>query len=133
VWTATDAAAALAAYATVCTLIGARAARLFEVVRRAADESPEARELWETLQANRRAGAAMVVDHLVTMGGDLRHGLSRDRAVDLIWLLNDPAHHLALVDTCRWDEPDFTAWLADQMTMSVVAPHRAGVGEGDEV
>jgi hypothetical protein len=126
VWAATDPVQALQAYSTVCTMIGTRAAGLFEVVRRAADESPEAGQLWETLQVNRRTGAAMVVDHLLTMGDVLKEGLSRDRAVDRIWLLNDPAHHLALVGSCGWDEAEFSTWLGDQMTESLVASPREG-------
>jgi AcrR family transcriptional regulator len=128
VWAATDPVDALRAYATVCSMIGNRAAGLFEVVRRAADDSPEAHDLWVTLQANRRAGAAMVVDHLLTMGDVLHEGLSRDRAVDRIWLLNDPAHHLALVGSCGWDELEYSAWLADQMTESLIASPRAASG-----
>jgi AcrR family transcriptional regulator len=125
VWAATDPADALQAYATVCTMIGNRAAGLFEVVRRAAGDSPEAHELWVTLQANRRAGAAMVVDHLLTMRDVLKDGLSRDRAVDRIWLLNDPVHHLALVGSCGWDEAEFNTWLGDQMTDSLIPSPRA--------
>jgi AcrR family transcriptional regulator len=126
VWEAASPADALHAYATVCGLIGARAAGLFEVVRRAADESSEAGDLWETLLANRRAGAAMVVDHLVAMGEPLKDGLSRDRAVDRICLLNDPTHHLFLVGTCGWDEREFSTWLGDQMASSLLAPrHQA--------
>lgn len=124
VWEATDPADTLHAYATVCTLIGTRAAGLFDVVHRAADESPEARALWETLRANRRSGAAMVVDHLLTMGDVLKEGLTRDRAVDRIWLLNDPAHYLSLVGGCGWGVTEFSDWLADQMVNSVVASRR---------
>src|SRR5215468_11217742 len=41
VWDATTPSAVLDAYAAVCTLINRRAARIFEVVRRAADQAPE--------------------------------------------------------------------------------------------
>ncbi|HEX8864135.1 MAG TPA: TetR family transcriptional regulator, partial [Lentzea sp.] len=50
VWAARTPAAALDAYADVCVLIGGRAAALFEAVRQAADDAPEAAELWATLQ-----------------------------------------------------------------------------------
>jgi AcrR family transcriptional regulator len=104
----------LAAYAQVCTLIDARAARIFEVVRRAADESPHVAELWERTQRSRRAAAGIVVKQLQSLGpvpgwpGD-------DRAVDVVWLFNDPAHYDTLVVQCGWQEPDFTAWLAARM------------------
>jgi hypothetical protein len=67
VWEAAAPGAVLDAYAQVCRLINGRAAPLFEVVRRAADEGPDVRELWETLQRNHRAGAVMVVTHLAAL------------------------------------------------------------------
>ncbi|MEI8081797.1 MAG: helix-turn-helix domain-containing protein [Actinomycetes bacterium] len=121
VWEATTPADVLRAYAHVCTLIGARAAGLFDVVRSAAHESVEAHDLWTTLQANRRAGAATVVDHVLRMGPVLSPELTRERAIDLLWLLNDPAHHLALVWHCGWDEKEFSTWLAQQMISNLTA------------
>jgi AcrR family transcriptional regulator len=109
----------LAAYAQVCTLIDARAARIFEVVRRAADDSPQVADLWERTQRNRRAGARIVVKQLRSLGpvpgwpGD-------ERAVDVVWLFNDPAHYDTLVVQCGWQEPDFTAWLAVRMQQALI-------------
>jgi len=114
VWEAQTPEELSAAYAQVSTVIGARAARLFEVVRRAADASPDVAGLWDDIQRNRRAGARMVVDHLRSLGlvdgwpGD-------DRDVDALWVFNDPAHYNTLVVQCRWSEPEFTAWLAARM------------------
>lgn len=114
VWEAQTPDELFTAYAQVSTVIGARAARLFEVVRRAADASPDVADLWENMQRNRRAGARMVVDQLRSLGpvggwpGD-------DRAVDALWVFNDPAHYNTLVVQCHWPEPEFTAWLAALM------------------
>lgn len=119
VLTATTPAAVLDAYAGVCVLIGRRAATMFEVVRRAADESAELAELWATLLANRRAGAAMVVTE-VQRTGALRAGLPVERAVDAIWVFNDPAHYAALVTGRGWSEPEFRSWLAGQMRAAVL-------------
>jgi AcrR family transcriptional regulator len=119
VWESRTPADALAAYADVCTLIGRRAAQLFEVVRRAADTSTDVADLWDSLQRNRRAGAAMVVDHLRTLPPDERR-LPRGRAVDSLWFFNDPAHYDTLVGQCRWREAHFTAWLAAQMQQSLL-------------
>lgn len=114
VWEARTPDEVLDAYAQVCTLTGARAARLFEVVRRAADAGGEVAGLWEDTRRNRRAGAHMVVDHLQRLGtGDGWPGY--DKAVDGLWLFNDPAHYDALVLQCRWREGDFTACLAARM------------------
>jgi AcrR family transcriptional regulator len=124
VWDARRPADVLAAYAAVCTEIGARAGRLFEVVRRAADDAPEVADLWSILVANRRAGAAMVVDHVLTRGGVLPAGLDRERAVDVLWLLNDPAHYEALVGERKWSEDAFRDWLGDRMVESVLGARR---------
>jgi AcrR family transcriptional regulator len=120
VWDASTQDGVLGAYAQVCTLIGGRAARAFEVVRRAAGASPEVTELWDTLQGNRRAGAHMVVKHL-RKAGPLRPGLGTRRATDLLWIFNDPAHYHALVLECGWRESVFTDWLSSQMRHALLA------------
>ena len=109
----------LAAYAQVCTLIDARAARIFEVVRRAADESPQVADLWERTQRNRRAGAGIVVKQLRSLG-PVPGWPGYERAVDVVWLFNDPAHYDTLVMQCRWPEPDFTDWLAARMQEALI-------------
>jgi hypothetical protein len=116
VWDAASPAEVLAAYAGVCTLIGRRAARMFEVVRRAADDSPDVRELWETLCRNRIAGARMVVERAVERGA----AVDLDRAVDSLWIFNDPAHYDALVHRRGWPETVFTPWLAARMRDAVL-------------
>lgn len=119
VWQARTAAETLDAYAGVVTLIGGRAAAAFEAVRRAADAAPEAAQLWETALQNRVAGSRMVLEHLVAVGS-LRAGLDLERAVDVLWLFNDPAHHGALVGRQGWPEPEFRAWLSAQMRAALL-------------
>ena len=119
VWDASTAEDLLDAYAAVCTLIGERAARVVEVVRRAADTAPEVAELWAQTQRNRLAGARMVVDRLLTVGR-LRSGVDPDRAVDRLWLLNDPAHFAALVDQRGWAPDEYRGWLSAQMKASLL-------------
>jgi AcrR family transcriptional regulator len=114
VWDATKPVAVLDAYAEVCVVIARRAARLFEAVRRAADDSPDIAELWNTLQANRLAGATMVIEHLQTMG-DLAPNLHAAAAIDTLWFFNDPAHYVALVLERGWSEDAFRHWLANRM------------------
>jgi AcrR family transcriptional regulator len=116
---ATDPRSVLVAYAGVCATIGGRAARIFEVVHRAAGESPEIADLWDTLSRNRRAGAGMVVRRVVEIGS-LRAGLAVDHAVDGLWVLNDPAHYGALVIDRGWAEPDFLRWLGGQMCAALL-------------
>jgi AcrR family transcriptional regulator len=121
VWQARTPAAVLDAYATVCTLIGERAAAVFETVRRAADDGPEAAVLWQTLEENRRAGARMVLEH-ARGTGDLRPGLDAERAVDVLWFWNDPAHYGALVGTRNWTAGEYRDWLSARMRESLVGP-----------
>jgi AcrR family transcriptional regulator len=116
VWDADSPAGVLTAYAGVCTLIGRRAARMFEVVRRAADDSPEVGELWETLCRNRIAGARMVVERV----GERGAAVDLDRAVDSLWIFNDPAHYDALVHRRGWPETVFVPWLAARMRDAVL-------------
>jgi hypothetical protein len=66
------------------------------------------------MQRNRRAGAAMVVDRVEAVGpGWLR--LDRERAVDVVWMFNDPSHYRSLVRTRGWSEQEYADWIADQM------------------
>jgi AcrR family transcriptional regulator len=123
VWDATAPPEVVDAYAAVCTLIGARAARIFEVVRRAADESPELAEIWETLLRNRRAGARMVVEHLRTFPAAIAGGDDFERVIDQVWFYNDPAHYGALVLHCGWEEHTFQQWLAARMREVALSPH----------
>jgi AcrR family transcriptional regulator len=117
VWDARTPAEVLDAYADVCVLIAGRAAGLFEAVRQAADDAPEAAELWSTLLRNRRAGAAMVVEHAAGLG-PLAHDLTT--AIDVVWLYNDPAHHASLVGGCGWPVRKFRDWLAESLKRAVL-------------
>lgn len=114
VWEADSPRAVLDAYAEVCRIIGARAAEIFEVVRQAADAGPEPADLWETMQRNRRAGAAMVIDRVEALVSG-PPCLDHDRAVDVVWMFNDPSHYRSLVRVCGWSEREYTAWIADHM------------------
>jgi AcrR family transcriptional regulator len=119
VWRAGDPAGVLEAYAGVCTLIGRRTARVFEVVHQAAADAPEIHELWTTLVDNRRRGARMVVDR-AREAGPLRTDLADERAVDALWVLNDPALYGSLVLARGWSEDDHRQWLATQMRAALL-------------
>jgi AcrR family transcriptional regulator len=114
VWDATTPGAVLDAYAQVCVVIARRAAPLFEAVRRAAEHAPEVADLWNTLQSNRHAGAAMIIGQVRTLG-DLAPELDYETAVDALWIFNDPGHYAALVTQRGWSEHTFRRWLANRM------------------
>jgi len=120
VWTARTPEEVCAAYADVCLVIGSRAAPAFEAVRRAVDADPEVRALWDSLLANRRAGAQMIVDRVATISGR-RRGRQFDRAVDRVWFLNDPAHYTAFVDVCGWTDGAFRDWLEQGLLAATAA------------
>jgi AcrR family transcriptional regulator len=119
VWDAATPEAVLDAYAGVCELINGRSARIVEVIRRAADQSPEVGELWGTVQRNRRAGAQMVIEHTASRGS-LAVGLNSDRATDILWIFNDPALYDTLVSGCGWPVARYTGWLASQIRHAVL-------------
>src|SRR5215813_10617485 len=96
VWDATTPAAVLDAYAGVCLTIAQRAARLFETVQRAADDSTDGAQHWRTLQDNRYAGARMVIQRVAELGPLAPH-LDTDTATDVLWIFNDPALYASLV------------------------------------
>ncbi|MEU5902979.1 TetR/AcrR family transcriptional regulator [Micromonospora sp. NPDC047527] len=124
VWEATSPGGVLDGYAGVCTLIGSRASHIFEVVRRAADETAELAEIWETLLRNRRAGARMVVEHIATLDAPWRPGPDTELAIDQLWFYNDPAHYGAFVLRCGWTEEAFRDWLARRMRDALLTGSR---------
>lgn len=113
VWQADDQIGVFTAYARVCTLIGGRAARIFNVARQAADDSEETAQLWQTMQGNLLAGAAMICRRAQEFG-PLAYEL--DQAIDTIWVFNDPCLYDALVHQRQWPEATYTSWLTTQMT-----------------
>lgn len=128
VWAATSQYGVLSAYAEVCRLIAGRVATLFEVVRAAADESPETAALWQRLRANRRAGATMVTDRLAALG-PLRDGLDTAAVVDVLWIFNDPSLYASLVLERGWAEADYARWLAEQMCAGALPREAGAAGE----
>ena len=63
----------------------------------------------------------MVLEHACRVG-DLRPGLDMERAVDLLWFWNDPAHHTALVGGRGWSSRDLRDWLSARMRESLLEP-----------
>lgn len=73
----------------------------------------------QTAEQRRRAGATTVIDS-VRKVGTLRAGLTRQRAIDILWLLNSPAVYRQLVRHAGWRADDYQAWLADTMTTQLL-------------
>lgn len=111
----------LRTYAAAVDRILDGAAPVFTVVAEAAASDPEIAELHETAEARRRAGAASVVD-AARQVGRLKAGLTRSRAVDLVWLLNGPAVRNHLVGAAGWSRAAYVAWLADTLVDQLLGP-----------
>jgi hypothetical protein len=106
-----DPARLLAGYAEICTDMCGRLAPIYEAVRGGASADPEARDVWEKIQAERRIGGTNVVK-LLTARRALREDLDRESAGDLVWVLNDPGLYFMLVHRRRWSPARFQSWLA---------------------
>ena len=114
VWEAATAAERLSAYAGAVRRIMAGAGDVFAVVAAAATIDPEVVELADTTEQRRRAGARSVIDSVRSVG-KLRPGLTPQRAIDVLWLLNSPAVFAHLVRRAGWSFDQYQAWLADAM------------------
>jgi AcrR family transcriptional regulator len=119
VWQATTQEDCLDAYARAVVRIGRQSADVIELVRRAADESPENVAIWDELQSNRRYGAGTIAARVRELG-PLRRGLTLRRATDLIFVLNDSGHYRTLVGGCGWGERAFGVWLSDRMRYALL-------------
>src|SRR6266576_4661049 len=96
-----DAHKLLAGYAAVMVEVGRRIAPLYEAVRAAAHADPDARELWHVITGERRTAATGIVRRLAERNS-LLHGLDRQQASDILWVLNDPSLYQLLVTQRRW-------------------------------
>lgn len=114
VWEAPSAAERLHAYAAAVRRIMESAGDVFAVVAAAATIDPDVVELAQTTEERRRAGATSVVDSVRSVG-KLRPGLTRQRAIDVLWLLNSPVVFSHFVRRAGWNPDRYQAWLADAM------------------
>ena len=65
--------------------------------------------------------AAWLVDEL-TARAALRHGMSRDEAIDTVWLLMDPAVFTRLTGQRNWTAIQFRAWFTGTVTRQLLDP-----------
>jgi AcrR family transcriptional regulator len=98
-----------------------------------ADESMAA--LADPLRAQRAETAAWIVDGLIKRSS-LRREISRDQAIDTVWLLMDPHAFLALTRDRDWTPQQFERWFADSVARLLLTPplqfanDRKGVDDG---
>ena len=89
-----------------------------EVLRQAAGADPELHQLWQDAEQQRHDGASIVIDNVLEKG-DLKPGLDRGDAIDILWLLMAPDHLHRLRDR-GWDASDYQRWLADTLVSQLL-------------
>lgn len=114
VWEAPTAAQRLHAYAAAVRRIMEGAGDVFAVVAAAATIDPDVTELAQATEQRRRTGATSVVDSIRSIA-KLRSGISRQRAIDVLWLLNSPVVFSHFVRRAGWSTDQYQAWLANAM------------------
>ena len=119
-----DPAAFLDGYAGIMVDVHGRLAPIYEAVRGAANADPEAREVWETVVAERLGGARNVVAGVKARGG-LREGLDPAAAADAVWALNDPGLYHLLVIERGWASSAFRDWLSEALRWQLMPTDRS--------
>lgn len=108
-------------YAHMITDVSGRVASVYEAMRGAAAADAEARTLLERMRSERRGGASGFVGFLVARDA-LRTGLDKNRAADVVWVLNDPGLYHLLVHVRGWTPVQFQKWLAETLKDQLLPP-----------
>jgi AcrR family transcriptional regulator len=82
----------------------------------------ELADLRDRLVDQRARTAGWLVDQLAAHRG-LRTGLTREEAVDTVWMLMDPAVYLQLTRFRGWDLPRYQGWIAGSLTRLLTPDH----------
>jgi AcrR family transcriptional regulator len=106
-------------YADMLLLVAGRCARIYEVLRAAADVDEEARRHWDQVTAERRQGCATIVTMLADRG-PLHADTDPEEAADVLWALVDPGLYAQLVLERGWLPDRFGEWIAATMIAQLV-------------
>ena len=110
-------------YASAVRRIYVGAGSTFEIIRRGADSDADLAAIWSSNQRARRLVVGQIVDAAVA-DTSLRTGLTRDEAVDLVWVLHGPEVFHMLTVSCAWTVDRYESWLADAMCDQILTPQR---------
>lgn len=117
---APDIGSALEAIAAHVAAVHERSASIEEVVRgAAATGEPELRALLTAADEQRRVGAGLMVDLLMSKGR-LRPGLRRDAAIDILSLFMTSTAYTWLVTRCGWSTDDYANWLRTSLATQLL-------------
>jgi AcrR family transcriptional regulator len=121
---ASDVSTVAAEFAGTLTASAQRADGLVLAALDAARLDPDIAEVAANLTRQREIMAAWLVDEL-TARSALRHGISRDEAIDTVWLLMDPAVFTQLTGQRKWTVMRFRAWFTDTVMRLLLDPGAA--------
>jgi AcrR family transcriptional regulator len=110
----------LAIFARVLVEGQQRSAGLVIAAFEAAHQDASMSALTERLRAQRAETAAWLVDGL-TARARLRATVTREQAIDTVWLLMDPHGYQALTEERGWTPARFKAWFIDSIHRLLVA------------
>jgi AcrR family transcriptional regulator len=112
-------------YANFVAAANSRVARLYTVLRGAAEVDPDAAELYEKWEGERHQ--AMIDGPVPNFAnkGVLRRDLDRSEAADILALLVNPVTYDHLVNQCGWSRARFTDWLHETMLSQILEPRAA--------
>jgi AcrR family transcriptional regulator len=116
----------LARYAATQPGIWSRVGPLMQVLDAAANSDPALAELRRELAEERRTGLRTGLGRLFEQRGELRPGLTAERAGDVVYALAGRANHDALVGDCGWSEDEYRTWLTDSLVAALLGPGRDG-------
>lgn len=114
----------LAAVSSSVVDVAGRADGLVLVAFEAAASDPRLRSLVDQLREHRATMAGWIVDGLMARA-PLRSGVDRSHAVDVMWLLMDPAVFTRLRIDRGWSRQRFRHWFADS-TARLLIDHPNG-------
>jgi len=104
--------------------IYARVGPLLRAVSAASSVDPDVDRAWQDLVARRRAGMSQIID-VFAARGELREGLDRSLALDLLFGINRAETYLAFTGECGWSMARYKAWqvatLARQLLPATAA------------
>ena len=109
---APDGPSMLRAYAALSRRIAERVGSLLTVLLTNSDDDVKA--FAATIEDERLRGNATMVGHLARRFG-LPAGLSRQRAIDIVWTLTSPEVLDRLTRQRSWSASDYERWLGDAM------------------
>jgi AcrR family transcriptional regulator len=101
-----------------------RSARLMLAAFEAANHDESMTALADQLRDQRGETAAWLVDEMIRRAS-LRGEITRERAIDTIWLLMDPHGFVALTRDRGWTAERFEAWFIDSVETLLLADESA--------